>query len=222
MPGSIKIDDGSGNYTILTNAGSLSSDKTLTIPNETATLATTTATDLGALVKITSATASNSSEVLFDNFVDTSTYCSYKIIVQNVVMASAGAILRLVFRSGGASGSDITGSYLGMQWASFGNVATSGFDSNFSQSGAGDTTFSLPSSAGAGTHGCIIDFYPCDGTHGGSSFWSQIVGKDNGGNTAGRVRARHVDDQTACTGAKFISSSGNITSATFTVFGVRK
>ena len=41
MPGSIKIDDGSGNYTILTNAGSLGSDKTLTIPNETATLATT-------------------------------------------------------------------------------------------------------------------------------------------------------------------------------------
>ena len=42
MPGSIKIDDGSGNYTILTNAGSLGSDKTLTIPNSTATLATTT------------------------------------------------------------------------------------------------------------------------------------------------------------------------------------
>ena len=41
MPGSIKIDDGSGNYTILTNAGSLGSDKTLTIPNTTATLATT-------------------------------------------------------------------------------------------------------------------------------------------------------------------------------------
>jgi hypothetical protein len=41
MPGSIKIDDGSGNYTILTNAGSLGSDKTLTIPNETATIATT-------------------------------------------------------------------------------------------------------------------------------------------------------------------------------------
>ena len=41
MPGSIKIDDGSGNYTILTNAGSLGSDKTITVPNETATLATT-------------------------------------------------------------------------------------------------------------------------------------------------------------------------------------
>lgn len=45
MPGSIKIDDGSGNYTILTNAGSLGSDKTLTIPNQTATLATSKATE---------------------------------------------------------------------------------------------------------------------------------------------------------------------------------
>lgn len=41
MPGEIKIDDGSGNYTILTNAGSLGSDKTITIPNTTGTVALT-------------------------------------------------------------------------------------------------------------------------------------------------------------------------------------
>ena len=41
MPGSIKIDDGSGNYTILTNGGSLGSDKTITVPNETGTMLTT-------------------------------------------------------------------------------------------------------------------------------------------------------------------------------------
>jgi len=40
-PGKIKIDDGAGNYTILTNAGSLGSDKTITIPNETGTMALT-------------------------------------------------------------------------------------------------------------------------------------------------------------------------------------
>ncbi len=68
MPGSIKIDDGSGNYTILTNGGSLGSDKTITIPNETATIATTTATDLGGLVKLGSATASNSADITSINF----------------------------------------------------------------------------------------------------------------------------------------------------------
>ena len=41
MSGKIKIDDGSGNYTILTNAGSLGSDKTITIPNETGSMLTT-------------------------------------------------------------------------------------------------------------------------------------------------------------------------------------
>ena len=41
MPGQIKIDDGSGNYTIHTNGGSLGSDKTITIPNTTGTMALT-------------------------------------------------------------------------------------------------------------------------------------------------------------------------------------
>ena len=37
----MKIDDGSGNYTVLTNGGSLGSDKTITIPNTTGTMALT-------------------------------------------------------------------------------------------------------------------------------------------------------------------------------------
>ena len=59
MPGSIKIDDGSGNYTILTNAGSLGSDKTITIPNETATLATTNGVTVADQWYLTADQASN-------------------------------------------------------------------------------------------------------------------------------------------------------------------
>ena len=59
MPGSIKIDDGSGNYTILTNAGSLGSDKTITIPNETATLATTNGVTVADQWYLTTNQASN-------------------------------------------------------------------------------------------------------------------------------------------------------------------
>ena len=80
MPGSIKIDDGSGNYTILTNAGSLGSDKTITIPNETATLATTNASNLGGLVKIDDHDFSASTSVTRDS-VFSSTYDNYKIFV---------------------------------------------------------------------------------------------------------------------------------------------
>ena len=49
MPGKIKIDDGAGNYTILTNAGSLGSDKTITIPNTTGTMALTSDISAGGL-----------------------------------------------------------------------------------------------------------------------------------------------------------------------------
>ena len=52
MPGQIKIDDGSGNYTILTNAGSLGSDKTITIPNETGTAALTSDVKIKQIVAV--------------------------------------------------------------------------------------------------------------------------------------------------------------------------
>ena len=51
MPGQIKIDDGAGNYTILTNGGSLGSDKTITIPNTTGTMALTSDISAGGLTQ---------------------------------------------------------------------------------------------------------------------------------------------------------------------------
>jgi len=51
MPGQIKIDDGSGNYTVLTNGGSLGSDKTITIPNTTGTMALTSDISAGGLTE---------------------------------------------------------------------------------------------------------------------------------------------------------------------------
>ena len=51
MPGQIKIDDGAGNYTVLTNGGSLGSDKTITIPNTTGTMALTSDISAGGLAE---------------------------------------------------------------------------------------------------------------------------------------------------------------------------
>ena len=88
----------------------------------------------GSLVKLSSATASASSELLFDNFVDTSTYAYYQIVAENIIPATDGAHLYMTFRQGGASGSDLNGTYYLMAWAAFGNVAIGGFDSNASTS----------------------------------------------------------------------------------------
>jgi hypothetical protein len=51
MPGQIKIDDGAGNYTVLTNGGSLGSDKTITIPNTTGTMALTSDVPAGGVTE---------------------------------------------------------------------------------------------------------------------------------------------------------------------------
>ncbi len=67
MPGQIKIDDGAGNYTVLTNGGSLGSDKTITIPNETATLATTNGITVADVWRLT-ANISNTDAVVSSNW----------------------------------------------------------------------------------------------------------------------------------------------------------
>jgi len=67
MAGSIKIDDGSGNYTILTNAGSLGSDKTITVPNTTGTMALNS----NALMRqVVQATYSTATEVASTSYAD--------------------------------------------------------------------------------------------------------------------------------------------------------
>ena len=68
MPGSIKIDDGSGNYTILTNAGSLGSDKTITIPNETGTLNTIS----GSVLQVVQGTSTTQTIASTTSYVDLS------------------------------------------------------------------------------------------------------------------------------------------------------
>ena len=224
MPGSIKIDDGSGNYTILTNAGSLGSDKTLTIPNETATLATTTDVNnitTGNLVKLSSATASNSSELVFDNFVDTSTYSYYHIVAENIIPATTSTNLLMTFRQGGASGSDLNGTYYLMAWAAFGNVSIGGFDSNASTSNFAQIGDALESTAGA-AHNGAVEYFPSDGTNNGSYMKTNFVSKSSASNIQSRHRAQYLDSTTAATGARFYMSSGNITSGSIYIYGVKK
>ena len=172
------------------------------------------------LVKLTSSTASDSSVLTFDDFVDTSTYAYYQLVCTNIVPATDAATLRVTFRQGGGSGADLNGTYYGMQWASYGNTAVSGFDSNFSQTNVGDVSDTLDNGAGSALNS-IINFFPSNGTNNGTSYWTQYVTKDNSPYYVARLRARYLDSTTACTGIKFFFSSGNITSGTVTVFGVK-
>jgi len=70
MPGQIKIDDGAGNYTILTNAGSLGSDKTITIPNTTGTMALTS-DSFGKVLQVVQGTLSSAASTTSTSYSDT-------------------------------------------------------------------------------------------------------------------------------------------------------
>jgi len=173
------------------------------------------------LVKLTSSTASGTSVITFDNFVDTSTYAYYKLVCTNIVPAdSGGKTLRVTFRQGGGSGSDLNGTYYGMQWATFGDKAVSGFDSNFSQTNVGDVSEGMSNSAGSALNS-VIDFFPSNGTNNGTSYRTEYTAKDNTPDILDRMRARYLDSTTACTGIKFFFDAGNIASGTITVFGVK-
>ncbi len=218
MPGSIKIDDGSGNYTILTNAGSLGSDKTLTIPNETATLATTTATDLGGLVKLASATASDSSELVFDNFVDQSTYGYYKIVFNFIKAATDNKEFRFIFRQGGASGSDLTGTY-----RRYNNYAATNSTNvlAFTSAETDHTTLHVLGNSTREEYSATTDFFPANGTNGYTYTKSLSNFKDPAGTSYANVTSNELDVATAVTGIKFVMESGNITSGSITIFGVK-
>ena len=81
-------------------------------------------TDNNNLVLLNTTTISNDATVAIDNFVDTSTYVYYKVIAENIKPATNGQQFRYYFRTGGASGSDITANY------SFSGTHTSGFESS--------------------------------------------------------------------------------------------
>ena len=175
----------------------------------------------GSLVKLSSATASNSSELLFDNFVDTSTYAYYHIVAENIIPATNSTNLLMTFRQGGASGSDLNGSYYGAAWQSSLNTASSGFDSNFSTANYAQLGDHIQNSAGR-AHNGTVEFFPSDGTNNGSYMAANFIHYTSLGIMRSRHRGQYLDSTTAATGARFYMSSGNITSGSIHIFGVKK
>ena len=175
----------------------------------------------GSLVKLSSATASNSSELLFDNFVDQNTYAYYHIVAENIIPAINSTDLRMTFRQGGASGSDLTGSYYGAAWQSSLNTASSGFDSNFSTANYAQLGDQIQNSAGR-AHNGTVEFFPSDGTNNGSYMAANFIHYTSLGTMRSRHRGQYLDSTTAATGARFYMSSGNITSGSIYIFGVKK
>jgi hypothetical protein len=155
MPGQIKIDDGAGNYTVLTNGGSLGSDKTITIPNTTGTMALTSDISAGGLeaaqqFRLTANITTNGTNVISTNISAPS----------NLSFGSKGS---LVSESSGIFSFSETGFYMvnvsamvggGKQCHIITQVTTD--DTNYTDV-AGAGTLSDTSGVRGGGSSCILD-----------------------------------------------------------------
>jgi len=171
----------------------------------------------GSLVKLASSTASSSPTLTFDNFVDENTYSEYIIIMRNIIPQTDNTKLRYVYRS--STPSDITGTYYRSGVYYYGDNASSGFETNLS-----DTNFGVISDLGNDTNETLsgkFSFY-----YGAGSFSSSIVGKFFRHNPFAGVHAQEYGGFLKATdsiaGIKFYMSSGNITSGSIYIYGVKK
>ena len=104
MPGQIKIDDGAGNYTVLTNGGSLGSDKTITIPNTTGTMALTS-DSFGKVLQVVTGTLTGVVSTTSSSYVDTG-------LTANITCsATTSKVLVLVTHNTAATASSIPALY---------------------------------------------------------------------------------------------------------------
>ncbi len=176
------------------------------------------------LVLLKSATASSSAAIQLNNFRDNTTYASYKLVIQNIVMATDDQDLRLTFQSGGDSPADITGTYY-KAYNLQGLNNTSSFEgNNQSATGYQDIMFALRSNGGNYAHQGIFDIYMSDGTTGSSQLEGNFVvaGATSNGDIYGCTLWMMRYGATDSTGIKLFSQSGNIASGNFQIYGVKK
>jgi len=170
------------------------------------------------LVKLASATASGSSDLTFDNFVDHSTYAYYKIVYNNFKAETNNKEFRFIFRTGGESGSDLTGSY--RRYNIYADVASSSV-SGFTSAETDHTTLHVLGNSTREEYTAHTDFFPANGTNGFT--YAKSLGTYGAGGTIYATETTNlIDVATAVTGIKFIMESGNITSGSITIYGVKK
>ena len=169
------------------------------------------------LVKISSINTTGATYT-FDDVFDASTYSSYLIDLQTVKAGTDNVSLRYNWRSGGSSGSDVTGGYYL----------------------TGYYFISSSSSLNTGLKQSTTDYAQLGATMGTAAFESVSttlsvnVGTDEWSTVSGNYMYRRADNldiqyhtisgkltSTTLTGIKFYMSSGNM-QGTITIYGVKK
>lgn len=176
----------------------------------------------GALIKLASTTASSDSAITFDN-VFTSTYKNYKIYI-NSLTPSASAFINMKFRTGGASGSDLTGTYGKGYWL-YKPKAASGSSSYGVGSDDEFTDYLRISGNDIGSGEFIngeMTIYDPLSTNSLKTFAGNNIYERNGNSDIESIGFYGaIDSTTAVTGITIYPSSGNFTSGTIQVLGIQ-
>ena len=175
----------------------------------------------GSLVKLATATASNSADITFDNFVDNSLYSLYKIYTHHILPATDNTNFWAKFRSGGSSGSDMTGTYYRAGTAM---VADTSGSTVFGNQSSTDYAPIVPNNGANADESLIVEltYRVSDGTNGISSIKADTAFQNTDDNVKNQVVTHLLESTTAATGIKFQMGSGNIASGSITIYGVKK
>jgi len=175
---------------------------------------------IGGMVKLASETVSSATaSVIFDDFVDNSKYSLYKIYTHHILPATDNTNFWVKFRSGGASGSDITGTY---RRAGTAMVADTSGSTVFGNQSSTDYAPIVPNNGANADESLIVEltYRVSDGTNGISSIKADTAFQNTDDNVKNQVVTHLLESTTAATGIKFQMGSGNIASGTITVYGV--
>ena len=174
----------------------------------------------GAMVKLASTTASDDAAIIFDNFVDHDTYISYKLYFKDIKPGTDNVSFNVKFRTGGASGSYLTGNYGKFGYYGYGDSSTGTFISNSTATDYSTVTGSVGSGATETVSGSA-EFFANSAT--GTPAINTIVNyKADGGQRQVTNFTAMMEDAATATGVAFYFSSGNVASGLINVYGVTK
>lgn len=172
----------------------------------------------GGLVLLETITASSDASLDFTGFVDSSEYCGYKFVFNNVLPATDGTSIAFRVSTDGGSTWDSTASdysYASIQ-------RTTGFTSNNANNDKGLLSVSAVGNVAADETGlsgyCIVS----DLSEGYPHFIVKSSYVNETGNLALVSINTYRNSATAVDAVQFFAGSGNITSGTVTLFGISK
>jgi len=167
---------------------------------------------------LASATASASSSIALDNFVDNSTYSYYEIVGNEIVPSSDGAQFRFNFRD--SSPADITGTYRTSGYGAAANLASSFFTTNNSLTDYGRPTVSDMGAATNERSSFIAQLFPNNAVDLAvlRTFSNSV---DTNGTYWTADQQIWLQTSTAVKGLEYFASTGNLASGVFKVYGVK-